>query len=133
MGETAVPYLVDVLNTRKGWVRWEAAKALGQIPGAAATAALVSALEDKDFDIRWLAAEGLISCGRDAIVPLMQALLEKSDSEWFREGAHHVLFDLSHEGLGDLVKPVLDALEDVEPALVVPLKAKALLDVIVRR
>ena len=33
MGDEAVPYLVDALAHRKGWIRWEAAKALGEIPG----------------------------------------------------------------------------------------------------
>jgi HEAT repeat protein len=133
MGENSVPFLVDVLNNRKGWVRWEAAKALGQIPGPLATAALVSALGDRSFDVRWLAAEGLISRGREALAPLMQALIEKSDSGWFREGAHHVLFDLSHGNLGELVRPVLEALEDVDSAVEVPFKAKALLDTISKR
>jgi HEAT repeat protein len=130
MGESAVPYLVDVLNKRKGWARWEAAKALGQIPGPVATDALVAALGDKSFDVRWLAAEGLIPRGREALVPLMQALIEKSDLGWFREGAHHVLFDLSRENLGGLVKPVLEALENVDSSVEVPFKAKALLDTI---
>lgn len=133
MGESSVPFLVDVLNNRKGWARWEAAKALGQIPGPVATAALVSALGDRSFDVRWLAAEGLISRGREALAPLMQALIERSDSGWFREGAHHVLFDLSHEKLSSLVKPVLEALEDVDSAVEVPFKAKALLDTISKR
>jgi len=103
---------------------------LGQIPGAAATAALVSALEDKNFDVRWLAAEGLIPRGREAVVPLMQALMAESDSVWFREGAHRVLFDLSHGNLGQLVRPVLEALEDVDSSVEVPFKAKALPDTI---
>jgi len=133
IGESAVPYLVDVLNNRKGWVRWEATKALGQIPGAAATAALVAALEDNNFDVRWLAAEGLIFRGREALVPLLQALTEKSDSAGLREGAHHVLFDLHQENLGELVKPVLEALEHTDPAVEVPGKAKDLLDMIGRK
>ena len=133
MGESAVPYLVDALNHRKGWVRWEAAKALGQIPGAAATAALVAALGDRSFDVRWLAAEGLIFRRRDALAPLMQALIEKSDSGWFREGAHHVLFDLSQGSLGDLVRPVLEALESIDSSVEVPFKAKAVLDTMSNR
>jgi len=32
MGGSAVPCLVDALKFRKGWVLWEPAKALGQIP-----------------------------------------------------------------------------------------------------
>ena len=130
MGGSAVPYLVDALKFRKGWVRWEAAKALGQIPGPAATRALVDALGDKTFDVRWLAAEGLVPRGREGLRVLMQALVEKSDSAWFREGAHHVLFDLSQGYLGDKVKPVLEALEDVDASVEVPLKAKTLLDLL---
>lgn len=133
MGDFAVPYLVDVLNHRKGWVRWESAKALGQIPGPAATEALVAALGDNNFDVRWLAAEGLIDRGRKALKPLMKALIEGSDSVALREGAHHVLFDLSHGSLREVVLPVLQALEGVEPSVVVPLKARALLDVIGNR
>ena len=133
MGDVAVPYLVDVLNHRKSWVRWESAKALGQIPGAAATQALVVALGNNNFDVRWLAAEGLIDRGREALKPLMKALIEGSDSVALREGAHHVLFDLSHGNLRELVLPVLEALEDVEPSLGVPLKARALLDRIGKR
>ena len=130
MGDPAVPYLVDALKSRKVWVRWEAAKALGQIAGPMATNALVDALGNGMFDVRWIAAEGLILRGREALVPLMRALIEKSDLAWFREGAHHVLFDLSHGNLRDMVLPVLQALEDVEADVEVPLKAKALLETI---
>ncbi|MBN2100230.1 MAG: HEAT repeat domain-containing protein [Dehalococcoidia bacterium] len=133
MGEGSVPYLVDALNHRKGWVRWEAAKALRQIPGPVATDALVTALGDNNFDVRWLAAEGLIDRGREGLAPLMKALIEGSDSVVLREGAHHVLFDLSHGNLRQMVLPVLQALEDVEPSVEVPLKARALLGTIGRR
>jgi hypothetical protein len=60
----------------------------------------------------------------------MRALIGKSDLGWFREGAHHVLFDLSQGYLGDKVKPVLEALEDVDASVEVPLKARALLDLL---
>ncbi len=130
MGDPAIPHLMDALKHLKGWVRWEAAKALGQIPGPVATDALVTALGDNSFDVRWLAAEGLIDRGREALKPLMKALIEGSDSADLREGAHHVLFDLSHGSLRDTVLPVLQALEDVDPSMEVPLKARALLGTI---
>ena len=127
MGDSAVPHLMDALKHRKGWVRWEAAKALSQMPGPVATDALVIALGDNNFDVRWLAAEGLIDRGREGLAPLMKALIEGSDSVVLRDGAHHVLFDLSHGSLREMVLPVLQALEDVEPSVEVPLKARALL------
>jgi HEAT repeat protein len=133
MGDVAVPHLMGALNHRKGWVRWEAAKALGQIPGPVATDALVIALGDNSFDVRWLAAEGLIARGREGLAPLMKALIEESDSVVLREGAHHVLFDLSHGNLRKMVLPVLQALDDVETSVEVPLKARALLDALGKR
>jgi HEAT repeat protein len=66
--------IVLVLSNKKHWVRWEAAKALGQIGDKSATEALTKALEDNEFDVRWLAAEGLIIIGRDSIKLLLEAL-----------------------------------------------------------
>lgn len=126
IGEQAVGPLVEALASKKQWIRWEAAKALGQIGSSGTAEALVRALEDNIFDVRWLAAEGLIVMGRDALAPLLHALLERSDSEWLREGAHHVFHDLTRGSpdFNDILQPVLAALEDVEPAIQVPFAAK---------
>lgn len=132
IGEKAVEPLIDALAHRKGWVRWEAAKALGQIRGQAATDALVHALDDRNFDVRWLAAEGLISRGREGMIPLLQALIARSDSAWLRDGAHHVFHDLSDECLKKHVRPVLAALEELDPAVEVPLAARTALEALER-
>lgn len=127
-GKEAVGPLVEALASRKPWVRWEAAKALGQIGDPAAAQALVKALHDRRFDVRWLAAEGLISLGRDGIIPLLRELIKSSDSVWLRQGAHHVFHDLSSPDLLKILQPVMSALEDIEPLTVVPLVAKKALD-----
>ena len=134
IGEQAVGPLVKALAHRNQWVRWEAAKALGQISDATAAEALVRALEDEVFDVRWLAAEGLITLGRGALLPLLHALVERSDSEWLREGAHHVFHDLvkGRPDLKDLLQPVLATLEDVEPSLEVPFAAETALNKLTR-
>ena len=41
-------------------------QAIGGIADPIAASALVSALDDPDGDVRWLAAEGLAALGRDA-------------------------------------------------------------------
>jgi HEAT repeat protein len=135
IGAQAVGPLVKALATKKQWIRWEAAKALGQIGSPAAAKALVRALEDEMFDIRWLAAEGLVVMGREALVPLLHALVERSDSEWLREGAHHVLHDLARgrPDLRDILQPVLAALEDIEPSLEVPVAAEIALNKLIGR
>jgi hypothetical protein len=130
MGREALGPLIEALASRKSWVRWEAAKALGQIGDPAAAEALVKALTDRRFDVRWLAAEGLITLGRNGVTPLLNALIESADSLWLRQGAHQVFHDLSAWDLREILRPVLAALEDIEPSLAVPLAAKKALDML---
>jgi HEAT repeat protein len=118
---SAVPSLVKALSNPSRDVRWEAAKALGELGDASAAPALVQALEDERFGVRWLAAEALIALGPEAVLPpLMHALSESADSIWLRQGAHHVLRARARIGLPEKVQPVLAALEDVEPAMECP-------------
>jgi HEAT repeat protein len=118
MGDKAVQPLIKELSSKKHWVRWEAAKALGQIGDAAAAKALVAALDDKEFDVHWLAAEALITIGRGAIEPLLEALADHGDkSLWLRQGAHHVLHDMKLGNLKAVLKPVIDAVDSSAPAI----------------
>jgi len=135
IGSPAVPYLVQALedSDSKECARWEAAKALSDIGDPAAAPALINVLgQDEHFGIRWLAAEGLIALGRNGLVPLLEALIQRSGSAWLREGAHHVLRILAGRGLYAQVAPVLTALEDIQPAVQVPPAARAALDALSR-
>jgi HEAT repeat protein len=124
IGEPAVAALIEAMADPSDDLSWQAAKTLNQIGSPAAGPALVKALEDEDFGVRWLAAEGLIGLKREGLVPLLEALESRSDSVWLREGAHHVLFTLFEEGLAAEVQPVLAALDGVEPSLEVPWDAR---------
>ena len=124
LGKPAVPSLIQLLPHRKPHVRWEAAKALSGIADPIAASALVNALNDRDGDVRWLAAEGLAALGRDALQPLLTALIERADSDWLCEGAHHVCHVLVRKrGLGPILRPLLAALEQSEPEAASPLAA----------
>jgi HEAT repeat protein len=102
-------------------VRWEAAKALCGIADPIAASALVNALEDRDGDVRWLAAEGLAALGRDALQPLLAALLEGTKPSWLYEGAHHICHTLvTRKRLGPILRPLLAALKQSEPEVTVP-------------
>jgi HEAT repeat protein len=106
IGAPAVPYLIQALEDPESeeCARWEAAKALSDIGDPAAAPALINALgQDERFGIRWLAAEGLIALERQGLTPLLEALIQRSDSAWLREGAHHVLRTLAGKGLYDFV------------------------------
>ena len=133
IGKPAIPSLVGLMSHQKQMVRWEALKVLGEIADPSTIDIFLTYLRDDDFDIRWMAAEGLIAIGNDALIPLLKATITNSDSRGFRFAAHHVLKNLAGRGLFDTVKPVLVALEDVEPAVEAPVAAESVLSKIAGR
>jgi len=130
IGTPAVKPLIAALEDARQHVRWEAAKALFSIAHPLAAPALVTALEDKDVNVRWLAAEGLCALDRDGLIPLLGALVEGADSDWLRQGAHHVLHRLVKQDPAHPAADVLAALEHEEPQLGVPVAAQTALDVL---
>lgn len=59
---------------------------------------LIELLETDDPGVRWRSANALAKIGKTALVPLLHALVDKSDSRWMLEGVYHVLRDnRSHE------------------------------------
>jgi HEAT repeat protein len=124
MGKATVPLLTQALKSQNSLMRWEAAKALGEIGDPGTASALVDALEDEDFDVRWLAAEALTKLNILALKPLLQALEKRGDSILLQEGAHHVFHDLAKGGLRKFLAPVLAALEALEPGEEVPWAAQ---------
>jgi HEAT repeat protein len=124
MGKAAVPSLIEALKNKNSLMRWEAAKALGEIADPETAPVLVKALEDEEFDVRWLAAEGLIKMNIKGLKPLIEALEHRGDSALLREGAHHVFHDLAKGGLRKSLVPVLAALEALEPGEDVPWAAR---------
>jgi len=124
IGKPAVGSLVGALKDRNQTVRWESAKALGQIRDPKSIDALVAALRDKLFDVRWLAAEALVGIGDKSVKSILQALVDYPESEELREGAHHVFHDLVTSQYRDELKPLITALEDLTFTLDIPIRAK---------
>jgi HEAT repeat protein len=134
IGKPAVAPLIAALQNPNWRIRWGAAKTLGEIGDPAAIGALIETLEDERGGVRWLAAEGIVAIGREGLTALLQTLVHHSDSEWIREGAHHVIHSLGEiePELSHVLTPVSVALEDVEPTLEVPPAAQAALDELAR-
>jgi HEAT repeat protein len=121
VGRPAVPPLLNALGSAQQHLRWEAAKTLTGIAHPDAADKLVDALADKDADVRWVVAEALIALGRDAVKPLLSALITAEASQRIYRGAHHVLHDLAQrEPLRPLLLPVLKAFDHPEPELAIP-------------
>ena len=129
IGEPAIPPLVALLGSSQVRLRWEAAKALTEIPDPAAIPGLVSLLADPKSDIRWLAAIGLINTGHRSVPHVLQALTERAESKGFRDASHHVLHDLSQRDtvLRDILEPVLAVLGETDPVEVISSQAEAAL------
>ena len=68
----------------------EAAKIIELIANRTSIPVLIDLLEDTEFDIRWIAAEGLIKIGRRTIRPLLRSVRDGKNSILLNEGAHHV-------------------------------------------
>jgi hypothetical protein len=67
------------------------------------------------------------------VVPLLETLVEYSDSYSVREGIHHVLHDMNRGKIRKVLRPVLVALEGTEPSLEVPLAAQAALEALIKK
>lgn len=113
IGQLAIPALIQALDSNNRDTRWEATKALGEIGNPCVAEALVGILSRDQFAIRWLAAEGLISIGKQGLEPLLLALLHDPDSGFLRDGTHHVLNAVrdADASLWGILTPLIDALD----------------------
>ncbi len=119
-GKPAYTSLLEALKDRNCLVRWEAVNILGGAGDPEVAPALVSALEDGEFEVRWVAAEALIRMGTKGLKALFQALIEYPDSAFLRERAHHVPHKLATGELKVFLTPVLIALESRDPGVEIP-------------
>ena len=137
IGKPAVPYLLPLVHNRKHQVRWEAVKTLAAIKDPSAIDGLIAALNDESFDVRWIAAEGLVSLGQQVMSQLLRELILQPESALVRESAHHVLRSLIEQDEKNIIRsaiqPVLVALEDMDFAAKVPNAARSALKVLDKR
>lgn len=114
MGKRSVSALSRVLqHSSSAHARWAAAKALSEIGDGGSIPALISALEDSDSDVAWLAALALQKLKKEAWRPLLQQLIEKGgDSVRLRRGVYHVFTNQQEPGFNDLLGELRSSLED---------------------
>jgi HEAT repeat protein len=118
MGVTVLPVLYQKLTSPDWHVRWEAAKALGEIGDPAAAEMLVALLQDDDTSVRWAAMGSLIDLGRGSLRPVLEALTHDFQSARLREGVHHILHTLANRGkLTGIEAEVFRALEGAAPSV----------------
>jgi HEAT repeat protein len=122
VGSRGVPTLVPLLPGGPPKLRWEAAKSLSEIHDPATIPDLVSALEDDDSGVRWLAAIALINTGYASVAPVLNALATRPSSKALRQGAHHVFADLADRNkvFAEIIRPVLETGETQPDSVLAP-------------
>jgi HEAT repeat protein len=128
IGKPVLGYLEELSNSRHLIERWEAVKAVAQINDPGGIAILVRALNDTHFEIRWIAAEGLIDLGEISLIPLLEQLMDKYESVFFRQGAHHVLHGLKIKGFYTDSNKLLSLLQDMNAESYIPIAVEKELD-----
>ena len=119
IGEPAIEYLKELLDSKDHHTRWEAIKAIGEIASIDSIPLLIEYTKDGESDIRWLAAKGLINIGRPSIKPLVSALVEDYRSVFLREATHHVLRYLKSRKLYTDTSGILPALKKFRKVAVI--------------
>jgi hypothetical protein len=114
MGKQIIPKLHRLLNSENGLLRMEAAKIVELIADRRSIPYLINLLGDKEFEIRWIAAEGLIKIGRLAILPLLKSIRDGKSSFILNKGAHHILLSLLKEDEKIKLTALLLSLDDAQ-------------------
>jgi len=114
MGKTIVPQLNRLLDSENGLLRMEVAKVVELIADRRSIPFLINLLDDKEFEIRWIAAEGLIKIGRRSILPLLKSIRDGKSTFILNKGAHHVLRSLLNENEINKLTALLLSLDDAQ-------------------
>ena len=114
MGKSIISKIHKLLSSENGLLRMEAAKIVELIADRRSIPFLINLLNDKEFEIRWIAAEGLIKIGRPVILPLLKSIRDGKSSYILNKGAHHILLSLLKEDEKIKFTALLLSLDDAQ-------------------
>ena len=128
MGKSIIPDLHKLLNSKSVLIRKEAAKVVQIIADIRSIPVLINLLDDTEFDIRWIASEGLIRIGRRSIMPLLKTICVRKSSLFLDRGAHQILSRLLYENEKEKFMPLMLSLDNYhELGEIAPAEASKLL------
>lgn len=119
--------LVDLLRDPYPEVRIAAAHALQSMPDASGIEDLLNNMAERDFGVRWAAADALRAIGQPALEPLLHELVAHRVTPAFRETAAHVIPPLALTADPVYVNALVDALQRPAAGATVPVAADRLL------
>jgi HEAT repeat protein len=131
MGNKILPQLHKLLSINNDDLRMEVAKIIELIADPKSIEIFITLLDDSEFDIRWIAAEGLIKIGRKSIIPLLKSIRDGKSSYFADKRAHQVLLSLLSESEKIELKNLLLSLDDyLETRETAPIEASKALKTI---
>lgn len=134
MGRKILPHMYKLLDSENNMLRMEAAKIVELIAEKSSIPILINYLDDKEFEVRWMAAEGLIRIGRTSILPLLKSIRDGKSSFIQNKGAHHILLSLLNDKEKEKVKPLIRSLDDYhELGETAPVEASNAIDTLYRK
>lgn len=93
-GDKILPVMYKLMKSEHEQIRKESAKIVELIAHESSIPYVVKMLDDRESEIRWIAAEALIRIGRPSIRAVLQELTDNASSYYLRQSAHHVLAKL---------------------------------------
>lgn len=131
MGKKIIPQLHKQLSSSNGLLRKEVAKVVEMVGDRRSIPYLITLLDDPDFDIRWIAAEGLIKIGRKSIIPILKSIRGGKSSLLLDKKAHHVLDSLLYENEKIQLESLMHSLDNFhETGGTAPVEASRALKII---
>jgi HEAT repeat protein len=112
IGKRIIPHLHKLLTSKNELLRMEAAKILELIADKRTIPKFILLLDDEEFDIRWIAGEGLIKIGRQSIIPLLKSIRDGKSSYFHNKASHHVLVSLLSKDEKENLNSFLESLDD---------------------
>jgi HEAT repeat protein len=112
IGKRALPAMHRLLSDKSAAQRMEAAKIVQLISDSRSIPFLIKLLDDPEFEIRWIASEGLVKTGRKCIVPVLRSIRGGKSSLFIAKSAHHVLDALLLENEKVQLNSLLQVLEN---------------------
>lgn len=97
MGKKILPYMYKLLGSENDRLRIEATKIVELIADRGSVKMLIGLLDDSEFEVRWIASEGLIKIGRISIPPLLRLIRDGKGNYYINHSVHHILINLLYE------------------------------------
>ena len=110
LGKLAEPAWIDLLKHPDSHIRWEAARGLGDIGDARASAILVEGLLDSNYAVRWATADVLARLGECAVPAILKFISYRILNEGSRQAAYHALHGIKSRETRKRLEPLLNAL-----------------------